>query len=147
MQVDYVRVWATSPQDVATTTGSSTTAPLDTTAPDAEVFAPSSQKLRASVVVVTVSCPHEPCKATARGTIRVPRLRRARAATFKLAARTTTIAKDMRVQVRLKLRRDARAAITRALRAGRRIVLKLNVSVADEAGNIRPRTRQVMLRC
>jgi hypothetical protein len=145
MQVDYVRVWATSPQDVATTIGSSTTAPLDTTAPDAEVFAPSSQKLRASVVV-TVSCPHEPCKATARGTLRVPRLRRARAATFKPAARTTTIAKGMRVQVRLKLRRDARAAITRALRAGRRIILKLNVSVADKAGNIRPRTRQVMLR-
>lgn len=144
MQVDYVRVWAASPQGFPTI-ASSGDAPLDRTAPNARLFAARSQRLR-SDVVVRVSCLDEPCRATAKGTIRVPQLGHARATTYKSRARTATIAKGVKVPVRLKLSSRARAAIMRALTAGRRIVLKLGVRIADHAGNVRPQTRQVALR-
>jgi beta-glucanase (GH16 family) len=144
MQVDYVRVWAAAPDDFPTT-GASSPAPIDTTAPNARLFTPSSQKLRANVVV-SVSCPDEPCRATATGTIRIPRLGHARATTYRPSAATTSIARGMRVPVRLRLSSHARAAIMRALRADKRIVLKLGIRVADSAGNVQPRTRQVTLK-
>jgi hypothetical protein len=104
-----------------------------------------SQKVGATAVV-TISCPEETCSATATGTVRVPRLGRTRAKTYRLKARTTRIAKATKVTVRLKLSDRARVAITRALRAGKRIVLKLGVSVADRTGNVRRLTRQVTLK-
>jgi hypothetical protein len=143
MQVDYVRVWARSAQD-APTTGASTAAPVDRTAPRVRLIAGRSQKLRANVVV-TVSCPDEPCRATATGTVRVPRLGHVRATTYKPRARTMAIAEGTKVPVKLKLSGTARAAIMRALIAGRHIVLKLGVRIADAAGNVQPRTRQVAL--
>jgi beta-glucanase (GH16 family) len=144
MQVDYVRAWTTPPQSTNTEPPSAHEPP-DTTAPTARFFASRSQKLRAAVVV-TVLCPDEACRATASGTVRVPSLGRSKASTYKPRARTATIAKGAKAAVKLKLSRGARAAIARALRAGKRIVLKLGVRVADNAGNIRPGTRQVTLK-
>jgi beta-glucanase (GH16 family) len=145
MQVDYVRVWAPPAQQAAPTIGSDSVAPVDRTAPIARLFAARTQKLRQSVVV-TVTCPDEPCRATATGTVRVPRIAHARAATYRSRTTTPTIAKGRKAAVKLKLSRSARAAITRALRAGKRVVLKLGVRVADKAGNVQPSTRQVTLR-
>lgn len=144
MQVDYVRVWAAAQQDFPTI-ASSPDGRLDRTAPNARLFVARSQRLRSNVVV-RVSCPDEPCRATATGTIRVPRLGHARATTYKSRAGTATIARGVKVPVRLTLSSRARAAILRALTAGRRMVLKLGVRVTDRAGNVRPRTRQVALR-
>jgi beta-glucanase (GH16 family) len=144
MQVDYVRAWTTPPPST-TTTLRGIAPPVDTRAPIAKLFASRSQKLRAAVVL-RVMCPDEACRATATGTVRVPRLGKARAAIYKPWARTTMIAKGAMAAVKLKLSRSARVAIARALVAGRRIVLRLGVRVADTAGNIRPSTRHVTLR-
>jgi beta-glucanase (GH16 family) len=145
MQVDYVRVWAPAPQQAFRTIGSDSAPPVDRTVPIARLFAQRTQTLRAAVVV-KVLCPDEACRATATGTVRVPGLGRAKAATYTSRAPTATIARGARTAVKLTLSRSARAAIARALRAGRRIVLKLGVRVADEAGNILPGTRQVTLK-
>jgi hypothetical protein len=68
------------------------------------------------------------------------------AKTYSLKAHTTTVVKGTQATVGLKLSTRARAAIRRALRARKRVVLKLRVRVADGAGNARPLTRQVRLR-
>ena len=47
--------------------------------------------------------------------------------------------------VRLSLGPKTRAAIRRALRAGRRVVVSLQIRIADGAGNARTRTRQIRL--
>jgi beta-glucanase (GH16 family) len=150
MQVDYVRVWA-DPAGPAGTPGAPAPAPLpaaavaDTAAPQATLLGRTSQRLRA-IVPVTISCPDEPCLATAAGTVRVPRVGRVAARTYRLEAQTTTVLKGTKATVRLKLSARARVAVGRALRARKRVVLKLRVRVADGAGNARALTRQVRLR-
>jgi beta-glucanase (GH16 family) len=151
MQVDYVRVWA-DPAGPASTAGPPAPAPplpappaADTTAPSAKLLGGTSQRLRATVPV-TISCPDESCLAAAAGTVRVPRVGRARATTYSLRAHATTVVKGTNATVRLKLSAPAQVAIRRALRARRRVVVKLRVRVADGAGNVRPLTRQVRLR-
>jgi len=149
MQVDYVRVWndAAAPANPAGSAPAPLPAPppADTTAPNANLLGRTSQKLRATVPV-TISCPDESCLAAAAGTVRVPRVGRVRAKTYRLKAQTTTIVKGTKVTVRLKLSPQARLAIRRALRARKRVVLALRVRVADGAGNVRPLSRRVRLR-
>jgi hypothetical protein len=55
----------------------------------------------------------------------------------------TTIAKGIPVTVKLRLSRRTRATIARVLKARERIVMQLDVRVADDAGNTRTLTRQV----
>jgi len=117
----------------------------DRTAPNAKLLGHTRQRLRATIVV-TILCPDEACRATAMGIIRIPKHGRARAKTYKPMTIMTVIAKGTKVKVRLKLTGRARSAIRPALRARKRIVLKLGVRVADNAHNIRPLSRQVMLR-
>lgn len=119
-------------------------ATIDTTPPAAKLTG-GAQKLVRSVAV-RIACTDEACRATTTGTVRVPKLGRAKAKTYKLKTITTTIAKGTQVTVRLVLPAGARAAIRRALRAGKRIVVKLRVSIADGAGNARTLTRQIGLR-
>jgi beta-glucanase (GH16 family) len=116
----------------------------DRTPPDARLSGRTSQKLGASVRVA-IACRDEPCSATTTGTVRVARLGRTRATTYRLAATTRAIVRGATVAVRPRLPRGARAAIARAQRAGRRVVVKLRVDVADDAGNARTLTRQVAL--
>jgi hypothetical protein len=97
-------------------------------------------------VRVTISCPDEPCRAVATGSLRIPRIGPARARTITTRAPATTIAKGAKATIGLRLSRDARASIRRALRAHRRIVVKLAIRVTDAAGNARPLTRRVALR-
>ena len=56
---------------------------------------------------------------------------------------STTIAKGIPVTVKLRLSHRTRRAIARALKARKRIVIQVSVSVADDAGNARTLTRQI----
>jgi hypothetical protein len=148
MQVDWVRVWAsaTAPPPGTPVPGGGPGGPgADTTPPNARLLGRTSQRLR-TTVPVTISCPDEPCIAVAAGSVRVPRVGRVRAKTFKLKAKTTHIAQGAKKSVTLRLTRAARSAIRRALRARKRVAVKLDVRVADGAGNVRPLTRRIVLR-
>lgn len=138
MQVDWVRVWAATEQELGEVVP-------DTTPPSARVSGDSRQKAGDSVTV-TVACPGEPCRATATGTIRVPALAGTRARTFVLIAVPVRIAKGRRATLRVRLSRPAQTAIMRALRAKRRVSMRVGVRVADRAGNSRRATRRVVLR-
>jgi hypothetical protein len=96
-------------------------------------------------VRVTLSCPDEACRATAAGAVRVPRLGRASARTYASGTVATAVPKGANASLRLTLSRGARAGITRALRAGRRVVMKVAADVADGAANRRSLTRRVSL--
>jgi hypothetical protein len=96
-------------------------------------------------VVVTISC-EEACHATASGAVRVPEFGSAHARTYHTKVSRRSIPKGKKATVKLKLSPSARVAIRRALRAGKPIVIKLSVRVADAAGNAQTLTRQVKLR-
>jgi beta-glucanase (GH16 family) len=138
MQVDYVRVWGAAPAPAAPAS------PRDRTPPRATLSGRTSQRLGSTVRVV-ISCPDESCRATMTGSVRVPQLGRTRARTYTTTA-TATLARGTKVAVRLRLPDRARAAITRALQAHRRIVVKLGVRVSDGAGNVGVGTRRVTLK-
>ena len=78
--------------------------------------------------------------------LRVPRVRGARALTYKPTARSAVVAADERVVLRLRLSRAVRVAISRALRSRARSVLRLRVRVADATGNARTLTREISFR-
>jgi len=118
---------------------------VDATAPMGKLFGRTTQKL-AATVAVTVSCPDEACRAIVTGLVRVPELGRMNARTYKPKAIATTIARGTQVTAKLKLTKSARAAIRRALRARKRIVVKISVIVADSLGNTRTLRRQVKLK-
>ncbi len=142
MQVDYVRVWATGPDG-----GEVPTAAVrrDLSPPYAKVFGRLLQKV-GSPVGIRVHCPDEACRATATGSVRVPRVGRSAARTYVLKPATAAIAKDRTATIRLGLPRAARLPIVRALIARKRIVMRLAVQVADRAGNTRQRTKMIVLR-
>jgi hypothetical protein len=119
------------------------TALLDTTPPVVRISA-RAQKLRRSVAI-TVACTDEPCRVTTTGSVRVPKVGRAAARTYTLNRVTTTIAGGGAAFVRLDLGPKTRAAIRRALRAGRRTTVTMRMRIADGAGNSQMRTRQVRL--
>jgi beta-glucanase (GH16 family) len=138
MQVDWVRAWTATEQELGDVVP-------DVTPPSARVSGDARQKVGDSVAV-TVACPDEPCRASATGTIRIPRLAGAKARTYVLVAAPARIAKGRRATLRVRLSRPARAAITRALRAQRRVVVRVGIRVDDRAGNSLPRTRRIVLR-
>jgi hypothetical protein len=117
--------------------------PPDRTPPALEARAGSSQPLRrGGAIRVRVRCPDEPCRVTARGSMRargqrVFRLRRAVAQLRRGGA-------GARVQPRLG--RRARAAARRALRSGRRVRVRVTVIAADAAGNRTVRRLTIRLR-
>ncbi|MEA2157217.1 MAG: hypothetical protein QOE11_3357 [Solirubrobacteraceae bacterium] len=118
---------------------------LDRTAPDAALSGSRSQRLGATVAV-TVVCPLESCLAGASGSVRVPRTGRTSARTYRAAGVTKALAQGSRATLRPRFSHTARQAIGRALRAHRRIVVKLAVAVTDTAGNVRRLSRQIVLR-
>jgi len=120
-------------------------AAADTTPPASNLTGASSQKL-GKTVAVSISCSDEACKATASGTVLVPKAGRIKAKTYKLAALTKSIAKGAKATARLKLNATPRAAIKRALKRGKRVVVKFTVRIADASGNTRTLTRQVKLK-
>jgi hypothetical protein len=119
-------------------------APIDRLAPNATVLGATSQRL-GRTVSVKVLCRDEPCRASVTGTVRVPRIGRAQARTYKPRA-VAAIARGATLAVRLNLSTAARAAIRRALRSHRRITVQLAVRVTDGAGNAVNLSRRVALR-
>jgi len=97
-------------------------------------------------IAVTITCPDERCRASVSATIRVPAVGRARARTYTPRPGVTTIAKGSRGTVTFRLLKSVRSATRRALRAGRRVFLRVTVQVADAAGNVRRLDRRVRLR-
>jgi hypothetical protein len=79
------------------------------------------------------------------GTVRVPTVAGAAAKTYTLKAVTTMVAGAESATVRLRLGPKTRAAIRRALRAGKRVTASLRIRITDGAGNTRTRTRQIRL--
>jgi len=82
--------------------------------------------------------------ATANGTVRVPSPAKAIVYTLKKQARP--IAKGATATLRQKLSAPTRRAIRRALRRGRPVTVKVRITVADAAENVRTLKRQVELR-
>lgn len=119
--------------------------PPDVTAPAARLSGSSSQKL-GGAVVVSIVCPDTACRATVSGTVHVPTAGPAKAKTYKLKTATRSLRKATSVKIRLKLSATATTAIRRVLKAGTRIIVKVQLTVVDAAGNMRTLTRQVRLR-
>jgi len=84
-------------------------------------------------VALRVTCRDEPCRASVTSTIRVPRIGRARARTYRPAA-GVAIGAGTAATVRLRLSATARAAIRRALRSRKRVTAR----VAASAGGPSP---------
>jgi beta-glucanase (GH16 family) len=118
---------------------------VDRTAPLATLSGSRAQRL-GRTAAVTITCADEACRATAAGSVRVPRVGRTRARTYVLATRSAAIARGGRVTLRLRLPARTRAAIRRAQRAHHHVVLQLRVAIADGAGNTRRLTRRIELR-
>jgi beta-glucanase (GH16 family) len=118
---------------------------FDSSAPNARLSGRTSQRL-GRTVSFAIACPDEACRATGTGSIRVPRIGRVAAKTYRIRPVTWAIAGGTSVTVRLQLTSSARVAIRRALRAGRRITVRVGIQVVDSAGNMRPLTRRVALR-
>ena len=118
--------------------------PVDRSAPLATITGARSQML-GTTVAVRVTCRDEPCRANVTSTIRVPRVGRARARTYRPTA-VLSLRAGTAATVRLKLSASARAAIRRALRSRKRVTVRVAVRVSDSAGNARTLSRQVAIR-
>lgn len=116
----------------------------DTTAPTARFFGATRQKLRPTLIV-TLSCISEPCTAVAGATIKVPKVGRSRARSFRLRAVTTRIAKGARKRLVFRISAPARLSGARALRARRAPSAQVTVTVRDSAGNRRTLRRTIRL--
>jgi beta-glucanase (GH16 family) len=125
--------------------GPAALATADRSPPFARLSGSTSQPLQRTLRI-TISCVDEPCRAIATGTVHVPPTGRARGRTMTLRAPAATIARGAEATVGLTFSSGARAAIRRALRARRRVTVKLAVEVSDSAGNVRPLTRRIALR-
>jgi hypothetical protein len=119
-------------------------ATADTTAPGATLIG-ASQKLT-KAIAVTISCPGEVCTAKTSASVRVPAVGATKAKTYKLSAVRTTLARGQKITIRLKLSTIARTAIKRALRARKRILAVVKLTVTDAAGNKQTLSRQVRLK-
>ena len=114
--------------------------------PRARLFGSRSQKL-GRVVSVSASCREDPCRVTARGSVRVVQTAPGAATAFALKAVRRTIArKGARARIALRLGKAARAAIRRALRRGPRVTVKLHVSFRQPGAKTTTLRRNVRLK-
>jgi hypothetical protein len=116
----------------------------DLQGPNAALFGPRVQKA-GPFVRVGVGCRDEPCNALAQGTVIVPN--RFLSRRFRLRpARARGIPAGVRRTLRLRVPRRALRGIRRALRARRRIAVRVTVTFTDAAGNRTIRRRTIRLR-
>jgi len=118
---------------------------IDGAAPSPRLAGSESQKL-GKYIRVNISCLDEGCVANASGTVRVPKIGATRAKLYKITKVTGVVPKGGTATVNPKLSNAARKAIKRALRRGRRITAKLEITVTDASGNARMLKRQVKLK-
>src|SRR6185503_3035962 len=119
-----------APPAAATTTAAATgqAGLLDSTPPALDVRARTVGKRR---VVLEVACPSERCTATAGGRIVVPGLVNA----LGMRPVVAQIEKGSRARLRLRLSKRAWQLTQRALRAGRRVRVRVTLTARDSAGN------------
>ena len=92
-----------------------------------------------------MSCTSEPCTAVAGATIRVPKIGRSKARSYKLRTVTTKVAKGARKKLVFRISTLPRLRMTRALRARRTVSARVTVTVRDSAGNRRTLRRTIRL--
>lgn len=115
----------------------------DRKAPDAKVNVKPVQK--AANVALNVSCPDEACVATASSSVNLPK-RASASKRHALKPVTKSIPKGGSATLKLKLPKQLRASVRRALNAGRKVTVKIGVVVADAAGNRRASGYRVKLK-
>jgi putative cell wall-binding protein len=98
-------------------------------------------RIASTTMRLSVSCASA-CSAVVRGSVRIPKVGRTKARTFRLQRATATIAAGARKQVRISLPRAMRSAAGRALRARKRVSARLTVTVSG-AGTTQTLTRTV----
>jgi hypothetical protein len=103
------------------------------------------QKL-GTAVRIRVSCPAEACRATAAGSVRVPRIGARPSRLYRLTKVTVAIPRAGAATLRPKLSLTARTAIRGALRRRRAVYVQLSVTAVDAAQNKRTLTRRVRLK-
>jgi hypothetical protein len=113
----------------------------DVSAPAAELSGKRTQRAGRSIAVV-VSCPAEPCTATATGTVSTP----GAAKVYKLGSATANIPKGGKATLELKVPGKARRTIKRALRRKQKIKAQIVVTAHDAAGNKTTRKRTIRLK-
>ena len=91
--------------------------------------------LKRKAVVVTATCPLEPCTATVSGSGRLPKPKRAPRAKLKLKPVTAELDGGAARKLRLELKRRQLRALAAALRAGKEPKVKVSASGTDSAGN------------
>ena len=101
---------------------------------------------KVGVTIACTVCRASVVSATAFGAISVPRTARSKAKRYKPKATATLSAQRKTVTIELKVVRSVREAVTRALRARRRVVVTYGVRLRDSAGNTGTVTRQAKFR-
>jgi Ca2+-binding RTX toxin-like protein len=86
-------------------------------------------------VVVRALCPLEACTATASGTARIPKPKRAPRAKLNLEPVTEAVGAGVAEKIVLRLRKKQLRAVAAALRAGKKPKVTVNAGVVDAAGN------------
>lgn len=113
--------------------------PTDTAAPELALSGPRTQAIGRSIVV-SARC-DEPCDVVASGTLSVPNAR-----TYRLNDVTARIAAEGTEALRLKVRKAARKATIKALKAGKKVRARVTVTASDGAGNRDSAKRTVRLK-
>ena len=116
----------------------------DTAAPAAKLTV-AAQRL-ARTVVLSLSCADEACIATTTASVQVPRVGAKRQGTYRLKTVTAQIAKGEKRTIKLVLPLSVRNPIRRALNVRKRVVVSINATVADGAGNATMLSRRITLK-
>lgn len=139
--MNWTATTSTPPPATPTPTPSPTTTPTpgpDVIDPEVNLSGKLTQKLGRSVSVNVVS--DEAASAVAKGRVKV------RAKRYKLGTDAEQLAANVPETLKLSVPRKARAAIKRALGAGRRVTAALSVTVTYAAGNVDTATRSVRIK-
>ena len=112
----------------------------------ARLFGSRSQKL-GRFVSVSASCREDPCRVTASGSFRVPQAAPDAATAYALTTvRRTITRKGTRARIALRLGKGARTAISRSLRRGQRVTVKLRVNFRQPDAKTATLRRNVRLK-
>jgi hypothetical protein len=135
---------ASSSCDTGNLAWSATTiATPDTTAPALQLGGATSQNvLRQRGVLVVATSAAEASTVTAKGKVVV----RGSAKVFKLTPVTKQVSRGAKATLKLKLKKSARSAIGRALKAGKKLSAKVTVGAKDASGNVTTKQRTIRLK-
>jgi hypothetical protein len=110
-------------------------------APDKSIIATVTAKsvqraLKQRALIIDVTCPQEACTVVARGTVAVPRAKRATASkTYKLRSVTRSLARGKSARLKLRLKKTILRAIRRSLAGHKKVRARVQVTTTDAAKN------------